>query len=125
MGKSVSSGDSDDRESTCNVGDLGLIPGSGRSSGEGNGYPLQYSCLENPHGQRSLVGFKSKNCCNLLLLILMTFKPLTIISICIAHKSENGSYIIEPLVYTQNLLEILLNGYSIFSVSTIFKLLNK
>ena len=32
----------------CSVGDLGSIPGSGRSPGEGNGYPLQYSCLENP-----------------------------------------------------------------------------
>ena len=32
----------------CNVGDLGSIPGSGRSPGEGNGTPLQYSCLENP-----------------------------------------------------------------------------
>ena len=35
-------------ESTCNAGDLGLIPGLGRSPGEGNGYPLQYSGLENP-----------------------------------------------------------------------------
>ena len=35
------------RESTCNVGDLGSIPGLGRSPGEGNGYPLQYSGLEN------------------------------------------------------------------------------
>ena len=34
--------------SACNVGDLGLIPGLGRSPGEGNGNPLQYSCLENP-----------------------------------------------------------------------------
>ena len=34
--------------STCNTGDLGLIPGSGRSPGEGNSNPLQYSCLENP-----------------------------------------------------------------------------
>ena len=33
--------------SACNVGNLGLIPGSGRSLGEGNGYPLQYSCLKN------------------------------------------------------------------------------
>ena len=39
---------SDDKESACNAGDLGLIPGSGRSPGEGNGNPLQYSCLENP-----------------------------------------------------------------------------
>ena len=41
-------GDSDGKESACNAGDLGSIPGSGRSPGEGNGYPLQYSCLENP-----------------------------------------------------------------------------
>ena len=47
----------DDKESTCNAGDLGLIPGLGRSPGEGNGKPLQYSCLENSHGQRSLVGY--------------------------------------------------------------------
>ena len=45
------------KESTCNVGDLGSIPGLGRSPGEGNGNPLQYSCLEHPHGQRSLVSY--------------------------------------------------------------------
>ena len=41
-------GDSDGKESTCNVGDLGLIPKLGRSSGGGHGNPLQSSCLENP-----------------------------------------------------------------------------
>ena len=40
-------GDSDGKESTCNAGDLGLIPRSGRSPGEGNSYPLQYSCFKN------------------------------------------------------------------------------
>ena len=46
------------KESACNAGDLGLIPGLGRFPGEGNGHPLQYSCLENSmeapslHGQR-------------------------------------------------------------------------
>ena len=40
-------GDSDGKESACNTGDLGLIPASGRSPGEGNGNPLQYFCLEN------------------------------------------------------------------------------
>ena len=40
--------DSDRKESTCKAKDLGLIPGWRRSSGEGNGYPLQYSCLGNP-----------------------------------------------------------------------------
>ena len=38
---------SEGKESACNAGDLGLIPGLGRSPGEGNGYPLQYSCLKN------------------------------------------------------------------------------
>ena len=41
-------GGSDGKESACNLGDLGLIPGLGRSPGEGNGNPFQYSCLENP-----------------------------------------------------------------------------
>ena len=40
-------GSSDDEESTCNMGDLGLIPGLGRSPGGRNGYLLKYSCLEN------------------------------------------------------------------------------
>ena len=48
---------SDCKEFTCNAGDLGSISGLGRSSGGGHGYSLQYSCLENPHGQRSLVGY--------------------------------------------------------------------
>ena len=41
-------GGSDGKASAYSAGDLGSIPGSGRSSGEGNGNPLQYSCLENP-----------------------------------------------------------------------------
>ena len=40
-------GGSDGKESACNAGDPGSIPGSGRFPGEGNGYPLHYSCLEN------------------------------------------------------------------------------
>ena len=56
-------GGSDGKASAYNAGDLGSIPGSGRFSGEGNGNPLQYYCLENSmdrgafHGQRSLVGY--------------------------------------------------------------------
>ena len=45
------------KASACNVGNLGSIPGLGRSPGGGHGNSLQYSCLENPHGQRSLAGF--------------------------------------------------------------------
>ena len=47
-------------ESTCNAGDLGLIPDLGRSPGGGHGNPYQYSCLENPHRQRSLEGYSSR-----------------------------------------------------------------
>ena len=50
------------KESTWNVEDLGLIPGLERSPGEANGNPLQYSCLENPHGYRSLVGCSPWGC---------------------------------------------------------------
>ena len=45
------------KESACNAGDLGLIPGLGISPGGRHGNPLQYSCLENPHGQRSVEGY--------------------------------------------------------------------
>ena len=50
-------GGSDGKKSVCNAGDLSLIPGLGRSPGGGHRYPLQYSCLENPQGQRNLVGY--------------------------------------------------------------------
>jgi len=46
-------GSSDGKESACNASNLGLISGSGRSPGEGNGNPLQYSCLENPMDRRA------------------------------------------------------------------------
>ena len=47
-------GGSDGKESACNAGDLGSIPGSGRSPGEENGNPLQYSCLENPMDREAM-----------------------------------------------------------------------
>ena len=50
-------GGSDSKESACNEEDLGSIPGLGRYPAGGHGKPLQYSCLENPHGQRSLAGY--------------------------------------------------------------------
>ena len=53
-GREAFSGSSAGKDSACNAGDPSSIPGLGRSPGEGRGSPLQYSCLENPHGQRSL-----------------------------------------------------------------------
>ena len=50
-------GGSDGKESACNVGDSGLIPGLGRSPGEGNGNSLQYSCLDNNMDWGALVGY--------------------------------------------------------------------
>ena len=53
---------SDSKESSCNAGHLGSVPGLGRSPGGGHSNPLQYSCLENPHGQRSLAGYRPWGC---------------------------------------------------------------
>ena len=53
-------GVSDGKESACNAGDTCFICGSERSPGEGNGNPLQYSCLENSIEKRSLVGFSPR-----------------------------------------------------------------
>ena len=50
-------GGSGSKESVCSVGDLDSVSGLGRSPGGGHGNPLQYSCLENLHGQRSLAGY--------------------------------------------------------------------
>ena len=55
-------GGSVSKESACNAGDLGLIPGLGGSPEGGNDNPLQYSCLENPHEQRSLAGCSPWGC---------------------------------------------------------------
>ena len=54
-------GGSDGKESTCNAGDLGSVPGLGRSPGRGHASVLQYSFLENPYGQRSLEGYSTWN----------------------------------------------------------------
>ena len=53
-------GGSDSKESVYNARDLSSIPGSGRPPGGRQGSPLQYSCLENPHGQRSLRGYSPR-----------------------------------------------------------------
>ena len=55
-------GGSDGKQSSCSAGDLGLIPGLGRSAGGRHGNPFQYSCLENPHGQKSLTGYSPWGC---------------------------------------------------------------
>ena len=54
-------GGSDSKDSACNAGHASLIPGLGRSPGEGNGYPLQYSCLENSM-DRILAGYSLWSC---------------------------------------------------------------
>ena len=55
-------GGSDSKASACNAENMGSIPGSGRSPGEGNGNPLQHSYLENPHGRKSLIGYSPWGC---------------------------------------------------------------
>ena len=79
------------KESTCNVEDLGSIPGLGRFPGGGHGNPLQYSCLENPHGQRSLVGYSpwghkesdtTEVTEHVLLLLLLLLRCISRVQLC-------------------------------------------
>ena len=71
----------DDKESTCIVGDQGLIPGLGRSPGDGIGYPLQYSCLENSMNrgdwQATVHGLKESDMTEQLTLALLCFSTCT------------------------------------------------
>ena len=60
--KEIFRGGSDGKESACSERDLGSIPGSGRSPGEGNGKPLQYSCLKSLTEQRTLVDYSPWDC---------------------------------------------------------------
>ena len=67
-------GGSDSKESACNAGDPGSIPRLGRVPGEGNGYPLQCSCLENPMAEELMEnkGYFSKVClCRLFLVPIL------------------------------------------------------
>ena len=55
-------GGSDGKESTCDAGDVGSIPGLGRAPGKGSDNPFQYSCPGESHGQRSLAGYSPWDC---------------------------------------------------------------
>ena len=68
------------------------MPGWGRSPGKGNGYSLQYSCLENPHGQRSLVdyspwGCKESHTTERLTLLLLLLRRLSRVQLCATPKT--------------------------------------
>ena len=69
-------GGSDGKESACNAGHLGLILGSGIFPGEGNGNPLQYSCLENPMdgGAWCPQGCKESNTTEHILYIILEYR---------------------------------------------------
>ena len=62
QGQFFSLGDSVGKNMPANAGDAGLIPGSGRSPGEANGNPLQYSCLENPMDRGAWQGYSPRGC---------------------------------------------------------------
>ena len=76
----------DGKESACNVGDLGSIPGSGRSSGKGKGYPLPVFLPGEFHGQRSLAGYSPWGCKELDMTEQLT---LHFLSFCAAPPKAN------------------------------------
>ena len=100
-------GGSDDKESTCNTGDLGLTPGLERSPGGRHGNPLQYSCLGNPSGQKSLGGLqlmgsqraghdwvaKHRRAQSILLLLVLNsvgFVHWQTLSVCLKSEVKEG-----------------------------------
>ena len=89
-------GGSDGKASACSVGDLDSTPGSARFPGDGHGNPLQYSCLENPHGQRSLVGYSPWSPKELDMTEQLTFSPFIYIYI---YKGTSMTYS-QPRVQT-------------------------
>ena len=102
-------GGSDGKESTFNTGDLGLTPGLGRSPGGGHGNPLQCSCLENSHGQRSLVGYspwghqESDGTQRLSTHVLRTYSTSTgypVIRMCVCVGSQLCLTLCDPVDYS-------------------------
>ena len=88
--------DSDGKESAFSARDLGLITGWGRSPGEGNGYPLQYSCLEKSMGQRSLVGYRPWGCkepdMTEWLTLTITYMSMTMVNVRNIDKNKTGKF---------------------------------
>ena len=106
-------GGSGSKESTCNAGDLALIPGLGRSPGEGNGYSLQYSCLENSM-ERSLAGVGWQRvghdrATNTFTFLLLSSHKCKNFRICKnAQKSVSLTYQQKSMSVTDNLQDYLL-----------------
>ena len=97
-------GDSDGKESVCNTRDPGLIPGSRRSHGEENDYPLQYSCLENSMELRSPAGYspwgrKESDTTEQVTLhdvVLMCYQTASFRMVCNLNK---GSMVTDPFLH--------------------------
>ena len=78
-------GGSDSKESACNEGDLGLISGWGSSPGEGHGYPLQYSCLENSMDKGALQRVHKEQ--DTTEQLTLSFSLLLIMTLCLINES--------------------------------------
>ena len=85
-------GGSDGKESACSAGDPGLIPGSGRSPGEGNGYPTPVFLPGEFHGQRSLVGYSPWGCEESDMTELLTLSLLFSFMHSTVYTAESESY---------------------------------
>ena len=100
-------GGSDGKESACSAGDTGSIPGSGRSPGEGNGNPFQYSCLLKSHGQRSLVDYSSWGCKE----SDMTKRPTLSYTFSYMRLLKLFNLLLLQFLHTRNEIRIILISY--------------
>ena len=86
-------GGSDGKEPACNAGDLGLFPGLARSPGQGNGYPLQYSCLENSMDRGAWLGYKELDTTERVLFFLNITIPSSFFFFSEKRKIQGNFYV--------------------------------
>ena len=115
------------KESSCNVEDEGLIPGWGRSPGEGNGYPHQYSCLAN---SKDILGvilyYNSANCshwgnCSRVYRIPLYYFLYPYVNLQLTQKKKFNLKIFTSSIFTDNiLLNVVLKGHILISIFSLW-----
>ena len=107
-------GSLDGKESACNAGEPGSIPGSGRSPGEGHGNPFRYSCLGEFHGQRSPVGYSPRGHKERDMTEQLTYATNNNGKVCVCVCVRMHTHVSITLLYARNSYNIVNQIYFYF-----------